>query len=69
MTSADGTVIGYTRHGDGPRVILVGGGLDDGTENAPLAEALAAHRAQLIRSQHPEKESNPWESSRSRRAG
>ena len=59
MTSADGTVIGYTRHGDGPRVILVGGGLDDGTENAPLAEALAAHRAQLIRSQHREKESSP----------
>lgn len=52
MTSADGTVIGYTRHGDGPSVILVGGDLDDGTENAPLAEALAAHRAQLIRSQH-----------------
>lgn len=50
MTSADGTVIGYTRHGDGPPVILAGGGLDDGTENAPLAEALAAHRAQLIRS-------------------
>ncbi len=69
MTSADGTVIGYTRHGDGPRVILVGDGLDDGTENAPLAEALAAHRAQLIRSQHREKESNPWESSRSRREG
>jgi hypothetical protein len=69
VTSADGTVIGYTRHGDGPRVILVGGGLDDGTENAPLAEALAAHRAQLIRSQQREKESNPWESSRSRREG
>ena len=69
MTSADGTVIGYTRHGDGPRVILVGGGLDDGTENAPLAEALAAHRAQLIRSQHRAKESNQWESSRSRREG
>ena len=51
MTSADGTVIGSTRHGDGPRVILVGGGLDDGTENAPLAAALAAHRAQLIPSQ------------------
>ncbi len=28
-------------------MILVGGGLDDGTENAPLGEALAAHRAQL----------------------
>ena len=69
MTPADGTVIGYARHGDGPRVVLVGGGLDDGTENAPLAEALAAHRAQLIRSQHREKESNPWESSRSRQAG
>jgi hypothetical protein len=30
VTSADGTVIGYTRHGDGPPVIPVGGGLDDG---------------------------------------
>jgi hypothetical protein len=28
-------------------VILVGGGLDDGTENAPFAEALAAHRTVL----------------------
>ncbi len=69
MTSADGTVIGYTRHGDGPPMILVGGSFDDGTENAPLAEALAALPAQLIRSQHREKESNPWESSRSRREG
>lgn len=69
MTFADGTVIGYTRHSDGPPMILVGGGLDDGTENAPLAEALAAHRAQLIRSEHREKVSTPWESSRSRRAG
>lgn len=67
MTSADGTAIGYTR--PRPPVILVGGGLDDGMENAPLAEALAAHRARLIRSQHREKESDPWESWRSRREG
>ena len=69
VTSKDGTWIAYERQGSGPAVILVTGGLDDGTENAPLAEALAAHRAQLIRSQHREKESNPWESSRSRREG
>ena len=42
LTSADGTAIAYSRHGDGPAVVLVGGGLDDGAENAPLAEELAA---------------------------
>ncbi len=39
--SADGTTIAYQRLGSGPAVVLVGGGLDDGTENTPLADALA----------------------------
>jgi pimeloyl-ACP methyl ester carboxylesterase len=42
VTSADGTEIAYERAGDGPSVILVGGGLDDGAENAPLMTELAA---------------------------
>jgi hypothetical protein len=41
-TSKDGTPIAYERSGDGPVVILVGGGLDDGSENAPLAPELAS---------------------------
>jgi Alpha/beta hydrolase family len=40
--SRDGTRIAYERLGQGPAVILVGGGLDDGSENAPLAAELAA---------------------------
>jgi hypothetical protein len=36
VTSKDGTSIAYERMGSGPAVILVGGGLDDGSENAPL---------------------------------
>jgi pimeloyl-ACP methyl ester carboxylesterase len=39
--SRDGTSIAYDRQGAGPPVILVGGGLDDGSENAPLATELA----------------------------
>ena len=39
--SRDGTSIAYDRQGAGPPVILVGGGLDDGSENAPLAAELA----------------------------
>jgi pimeloyl-ACP methyl ester carboxylesterase len=39
--SEDGTRIAFTREGDGPRVILVGGGATDRAENAPLARALA----------------------------
>ncbi|MFS0701514.1 alpha/beta fold hydrolase [Cellulomonas sp. 179-A 4D5 NHS] len=40
--SADGTVIGYDRlSDDGPALVLVGGGLDDGAENRPLGEHLA----------------------------
>ncbi|MDR0345354.1 MAG: alpha/beta hydrolase [Nocardiopsaceae bacterium] len=41
VVSRDGTSIAYDRRGSGPAVILVGGGLDDGSENAPLAAALA----------------------------
>ena len=43
VTSADGTSIAYDRQGTGPAVILVGGVLDDGSENAPLAALLAEH--------------------------
>ena len=42
VTSADGTRIALDRLGQGPLVILVTGGLDDGNENAPLAAELAA---------------------------
>jgi pimeloyl-ACP methyl ester carboxylesterase len=41
VTSKDGTSIAYERAGSGPAVILVGGGIDDGTENAPLVPELA----------------------------
>lgn len=42
VMSADGTVIAYQREGSGPAVVLVGGGLDDGSENAVLVSALAS---------------------------
>ena len=42
VTSADGTTIAYQRDGSGPAVVLVGGGLDDGSENAALIPALAS---------------------------
>jgi len=41
VTSKDGTSIAYERMGSGPAVILVGGGIDDGSENAPLVPELA----------------------------
>lgn len=41
VTSKDGTSIEYERTGKGPALVLVGGGLDDGSENAPLAPELA----------------------------
>jgi pimeloyl-ACP methyl ester carboxylesterase len=41
VTSKDGTPIAYDRQGAGPALILVGGGLDDGAENVPLAGELA----------------------------
>lgn len=40
--SKDGTRIAYDREGSGPAVILVGGGLDDGSENGPLVREPAA---------------------------
>ena len=43
VISRDGTSIAYERLGQGPPVILVTGGLDDGSENAPLARELATH--------------------------
>jgi pimeloyl-ACP methyl ester carboxylesterase len=43
VTSKDGTPIAYGRQGSGPPVILVTGALDDGSENARLAAALAEH--------------------------
>ena len=41
LTSKDGTSIAYDRQGSGPALVLVGGGLDDGSENAPLVPELA----------------------------
>ncbi|MGI8331421.1 alpha/beta fold hydrolase [Actinomadura scrupuli] len=41
VVSKDGTSIAYERAGTGPAVILVGGGLDDGSENAALVPELA----------------------------
>ena len=43
VTSKDGASIAYERQGTGPAAVLVGGGLDDGSENAPLASELAEH--------------------------
>lgn len=45
VTSKDGTQIAYETQGQGQAVVLVGGGLDDGRENAPLASELAKHFA------------------------
>ncbi|GIF50305.1 hypothetical protein DFJ67_7906 [Asanoa ferruginea] len=45
VSSRDGTTVAFTSSGAGPPLVLVGGGLDDGTENAfftPAADALAA---------------------------
>jgi hypothetical protein len=41
VRSRDGTRIAYEATGSGPPVILVGGALDDGAENAPLAPRLS----------------------------
>lgn len=43
VLSRDGTQIAYDRQGSGPTVLLVGGGLTDRSENAPLAMELAKH--------------------------
>lgn len=42
VTSADGTPIAYEITGHGPPLVLVSGGLDDGTEHIPLAAALTS---------------------------
>lgn len=43
VRSADGTSIGYDQLSDeGPALVLIGGGLDDGSENLPLGEHLAS---------------------------
>lgn len=42
VTSRDGTQIAYDVRGQGPAVVLIGGGIVDRSENAPLAAALAA---------------------------
>ncbi len=41
VASKDGTLIAHTRDGAGPPIVLVGGGLDDGTENTPLVPELS----------------------------
>ena len=43
VTSKDSTAIAFDRLGDGPPVILVGGGSVDRSANAPLAAVLAPH--------------------------
>ena len=43
VISKDGTEIAYDTKGQGPTVILVGGGLTDRSENTPLATELAKH--------------------------
>jgi pimeloyl-ACP methyl ester carboxylesterase len=43
VVSKDRTSIDYDRQGSGPAVVLVGGGLTDRSENAPLAEELARY--------------------------
>ena len=40
VTSKDGTTIAFERVGAGPAVVLVGGAIDDGSENAPLGPSL-----------------------------
>jgi pimeloyl-ACP methyl ester carboxylesterase len=43
VTSRDGTTIALDRSGEGPPVILLGGGPNDRSANAPLAALLAPH--------------------------
>jgi pimeloyl-ACP methyl ester carboxylesterase len=41
IQSSDGTRIAFTARGEGPALVLVGGALDDGAENEPLARELS----------------------------
>jgi hypothetical protein len=50
VVSHDGTTIAYERAGNGPAVILVGGGVTDRTENAPLVPVLAEAVGALLTS-------------------
>jgi pimeloyl-ACP methyl ester carboxylesterase len=43
VQSKDGTTVAFDRLGDGPPIILVGGGSTDRSANAPLAALLASH--------------------------
>ena len=43
LTSIDGTRLAYEKHGSGPALILVGGGLDDGGENGQHIHHLMRH--------------------------
>lgn len=43
VQSKDGTSIAFDKLGEGPAVILIGGGPTDRSANAPLAELLAPH--------------------------
>jgi pimeloyl-ACP methyl ester carboxylesterase len=43
VTSSGGTTIAFDQLGDGPPIILVGGGSVDRSANAPLAALLASH--------------------------
>ena len=43
VTSRDGTPIAFDRLGDGPAVVMVGGGSVDRMANAPLATELSTH--------------------------
>jgi hypothetical protein len=49
LSSADGTSIAYQCDGSGPAVVLIGGGLDDGSENVPAGTRIdeTFHRVQL----------------------
>ncbi len=42
IRSSDGTRIAFTARGEGPALVLVGGALDDGAENEPLARELSS---------------------------
>ena len=53
VTSKDGTSIAYEHDGRGPAVILVGGAIDDGSENAPLIPELAENFGLQLRSAWP----------------
>lgn len=48
VTSRDGTHIAYQRLGEGPPVIIIGGGLSDHTGGLPLAEELSTDLTAVV---------------------